>query len=442
MANRNQRKLAAVISLLLSFSILAACSGDTSETAQTEVTSPESTQAAGALSFRITWKEYSGRGEAIQKIVDSYNSQSDGSVTMIGGDEDKAVIEALLTSSPDTVYVLPYRYVQYFSSLGLLADITAEFEGAEELFYPEVWTLGTVDSQVYGIPWLGHSMALLYNKTLLEKAGVDAASITSRDALVAAMDAVEAKTDAKGFGLVGAESNDLSWMVNQFIYGFGSSLVSDDGQTVSINNQNSKEALEFYRDVLGDHAQSTWLDDTSAEVVNYFREQQVAFEILGIWGVTDIQKNGSPFEVGIISLSDIGLCSEVGPMMAAIPAAMSDDTKQAACRFIRYLISMEAQAKIMNGEYSPEHDTYYPFRTPIRLDMANSQIFQSNPDYLSFLEGFQNPSVDVPVPAWQTIKDELYAPGLHQVMRGEIAIDVFLSNIETDGNEILTANQS
>jgi multiple sugar transport system substrate-binding protein len=231
-------------------------------------------------------------------------------------------------------------------------------------------------------------------------------------------------------------------MVNQFIYGFGSSLVSEDGQTVSINNQNSKEALEFYRDVLGDHAQSTWLDDTSAEVVNYFREQQVAFEILGIWGVTDIRKNGSPFEVGIISLSDIGLCSEVGPMMAAIPAAMSDDTKQAAYSFIRYLISMEAQSKIMNGEYSPEHDTYYPFRTPIRLDMANSQIFQSNPEYLSFLEGFKNPSVDVPVPAWQTIKDELYAPGLHQVMSGEISIDDFLNNIETDGNEILTANQS
>ena len=93
--------------------------------------------------------------------------------------------------------------------------------------------------------------------------------------------------------------------------------------------------------------------------------------------------------------------------------------------------------QILNGEYSPEHDTYYPFRTPIRNDMADSLIFRSFPEYLTFIEGFRNPSIDVPVPAWQTIKNELYAPGLHKVMSGELSIDEFLNNIQTEGNKIL-----
>jgi len=33
-------------------------------------------QGSDSLSFRITWKDYSGRGQAIQKIVDAYNQNN------------------------------------------------------------------------------------------------------------------------------------------------------------------------------------------------------------------------------------------------------------------------------------------------------------------------------------------------------------------------------
>ena len=433
------RKIAVIIAFLLCMELTASCTaGSTSLSSDSTSAAYTAEQTETGIPFRITWTDYSGRGEAIQKIVDSYNKSSTGAViSMTGGDEDIHAVKTLLQSDSETIFVLPYRYVQYFGAQGLLADLTSDFKDAESLFYPKLWKLGTVDHVTYGIPWLGHSMCLLYNKTLLEEAGVDPASITSLDALVAAMDAVESKTDAKGIGLVGADGNDISWMVNQFVYGYGSSLVTEDGKAVAVNNKKAKEAIDFYKDTLGKHAQSTWLTDTGTEVMDYFRNQQVAFEIQGIWGVTDIQKNGSPFDVGIISLEDIGLCSEVGPMMLAIPANMNDANKEAAYKFIRYLISTGAQEQIMNGEYSPEHDAYYPFRTPIRIDMADSQIFRSFPEYLTFIKGFENPSIDVPVPAWQTIKDELYAPGLHKVMSGELTADDFLKMIETDGNKIL-----
>lgn len=432
------RKISTLIVLLLFFMFLITYEKEQTATSTDNI--PGRTTIAGStLDFRITWKGYSGRGEAIQTIVDTYNkNHSDGNtILMINGNEDRNTIENLLKSDADTIYVLPYRYVKYFGDKRYLMDLTEDFKNEEELYYPEVWKLGTVEGKSYGIPWLGHSMCLLYNKSILKEAGVDADSINSLDALIRAIELVEEKTDANGIGLVGAASNDVSWMVNQFIYGFGSSLVSDDGTAVTINNEKSKAALNMYKNILGKRAQPTWMNDTAMEVMTYFRNQKVAFEILGIWGVTDIIKNGSPFEVGIISLKDVGLCSEVGPMMLAIPSGMSYETREKAVQFIHYMISKEAQEQLMKGEYSPEHDAYYPFRTPIRIDMADSQIFQIHPEYMNFIEGFQNPSIDTPVPAWQIIKDEIYEAGLHKVMCGEMTIEEFLDMIEAQGTKIL-----
>ena len=369
------------------------------------------------LNFRISWKAYSGRGEAIQKIVTIYNAGNSATrpIVMVSGDEDRASISTLLaTPDSDTILVLPYRYVQYFGARGYLADLSPDFEDDQDLYYPIIWQLGTVEGTAYGIPWMGHSICLLYNKELLAEAGVDAASINSLPSLVQAIEAVEARTDACGIGMVGADHNDVSWMVNQFIYGFGSSLVNEDGTKVTVNNERSRAALEFYKNVLGKHAQPTWVNDTGVEVMNYFRQQKIAFEFQGIWGVSDIEKNGQPFEVGVIALEDIGLCSEIGPMMLSIPASMSADNQAEAIHFIRYLISTEAQEQIMDGEYSPEHDSYYPFRTPIRQDLADSIFPEKYPQYLPFLIGFQQPSIDVPVPKWQIVKDTYYQPELHR----------------------------
>lgn len=405
----------------------------------TTESSTAQTDASSQLSFRITWTDYSGRGQAIQKIVDGYNALSadDKDVVMIGGDENQATIEQMLASNPETVFVLPYRYVQYFGYRGELEDLTSLFTEEKNLFYEKIWQLGTADGKVYGIPWLGHSMCLLYNKTLLEQAGVDAGSITSLDTLVLALEQVGQATNAQGIGLVGAESNDVSWMVNQFIYGFGGSLVDESGKSVVINSPQSADALNFYKNILGPHAQPTWVDDTGVEVMKCFLSQEIAFEIQGIWGITDVQKNGEPFEVGVIPLSRIGLNAEVGPMMLALPAGISEQGKEQAISFIRYMISMDAQQAILNGEYSPEHDEYYPFRTPIRLDMADTAMMRMHPDYQLFIEGFEHPSVDVPVPKWQKVKDDYYQAGLHRVMTGETTIEAFLRWIETEGNRIL-----
>ena len=424
--------LLSMISLVAVF--LISCSG------RKESVVEEPIHEKKQLLLRITWTAYSGRGEAIQKIVDLYNKKNnDGfEILLQGGDEDFKTIEGLLVGkSPEMIYVLPYRYVKHFGDENKLEDFSKEFQKEEELFYPELWNLGKINGRIYGIPWVGHSICLIYNQDLLRKGGVEGTSIKSLDSLVKALERVEGKTNAKGIGLVGANHNDISWMVNQFVYGYGSSLVDVSGTKVAINNEKSKEAIRFYKDVLGKYAQPSWINDTGVEVLEHFRKQKIAFEFQGVWGVADNEKNGNNFPVGVINLEDIGLYSEVGPMMLSIPSNMSHEKKEAAIKFIKFMISKEAQEKIMDGEYNPEHDTYYPFRVPVRKDLSDNVVFEKYPKYLPFLKGFKRPSIDVPVPKWQTIKDEYYAPGLHQVMNEEISIDDFLNKIEVEGNKIL-----
>lgn len=59
------------------------------------------------------------------------------------------------------------------------------------------------------------------------------------------------------------------------------------------------------------------------------------------------------------------------------------------------------------------------------------------PDLEVFLEGFEKPSIDVPVAMWQSIKGDYYAPGLHMVMLEEMSVDKFLQDIQDRGNELL-----
>lgn len=391
------------------------------------------------LYFRITWADYSGRGVAIQQVVDIYNNQNEKyRIVLQSGDEDFDTInELILDDEHKTIYVLPYRFVKYFGSQDKLVDLSAEFVDEVELFYPDLWNLGIVDDKVYGIPWVSHSICLIYNKNILDLAGVNPEEINSLDTLVNALRLVEEKTDAFGIGLVGANHNDISWMVNQFIYGFGSSLVDETGMNVMINNSKSIEAISFYKDVLGQYAQPTWLEDTGVEIMNYFREQKLAFEFQGVWGITDIEKNGRLFETGIINLNSIGLSPEVGPLLLSIETEMTKEDEEEALKFIRYMISVDAQEEIMKGEYSPEHDAYYPFRVPARNDLINSLVFIENPQYIPFTIGFENPSIDVPTAKWQTIKNEIYAIGLHSVMTNSLSIEDFLKQVETEGNLIL-----
>lgn len=391
------------------------------------------------LTFRITWDAYSGRGDAINEIVKRYNdSQNKVIVNMISGNEDMQEIETLLSSEDcPEVMVLPYRHLQELGKEEKLLTFDNVFTTEMVYFEDSIVNMSKVDNQLFGVPWIGHTMALIYNKNILDEAGVDPFNITNFDELEQALIRVESNTTSSGIGLVGANHHDISWMTSQFIYSFGGSLVNEEKNEVIINSPESMDALNYYINILGAHAQDGWEYDNGEDVMEHFRNQEVAFEIQGPWGITDIWKAGDPFEVGAISFARFEAYSEVGLLMLTIPNSIASEKKESAIDFIRFMIQIDSLEQILDGEYIAKYDEYYPFRIPIRKDMSNNDFFIRYPYFNEFVLGFEYPSINTPIPKWNTIHDNWYLSSLHEVVIGNMTIEEFLQYIQSEGNKLI-----
>ncbi len=380
------------------------------------------------LEFRITWDVYSGRGDAINAIVQQFNEEHKYiNVTLVSGNENREeVLEELNKASID-IYMVPYRFLKDDEINPLLHEVKEDFENEWAFYYDAVLEMTGDDNHKYGVPWIGHSMAIIYNKSLVKEAGVNPEEWLSYTDLLQACEAVTANTDKKALGLVGANHHDVTWMVNQFIYTFGGELIDCDENEVLINSQESVAAIDFYKNKLGIHAQEGWENHTGVDVMEAFGNGEIAFEIQGPWGVSDIWKRGYPFNVGVLPLSRIGMYSEVGPMMLTIPESV--EYKEESVTFIKYMIEVEHLEQIMDGEYVPKYDAYYPFRVPIRQDMQDSDFFRKYPEFLAFIEGFKRPSINTPCDQWAKIQEDQYAELLNDIMTGKRSIEAGLEEV-------------
>ena len=443
MEEKKNRKKAALIGMLFLITVCGCSGGQDAQTVKGA--KALETQEEYCLKLYIPWSVSSERGVAMQKIVDLYNTENKSEYQVILL-EDNGINEGNIQDIPldgtADVYIMPHEYVQYLGERGELEDLTNGIQSEKEYFEDDLWNLGVVSGRNYGVPWAGYSMALIYNRDILMEAGVDAAKIQNSEDLVEACAKVEENTRAFGIGLVGAECDDLSWMVNQFIYGYGGQIVSSNGTETNINSPEARHAVSFYKNVLGLYAQPSWKNDTGVDVMTAFRNGQIAFEIQSLWGINDISPEEKHFELGVIPLRQIGLKSEVRTLMLAVPAGLEVKKKRAASLFMEYMVSETGQLKIMEGEYRRDLEEYCPFRLPLRKGIAECEGFQQYSRYRIFLDGFTNPSIDVPVPVWNNVKQEVYLREMHRCLNDEISIDDMLLKVQTQGMEIMVKEKN
>lgn len=389
------------------------------------------------LKFRITWATDSGRGKAISKIVEEFNKENPNiHVTLVGGSEDIQELTTMFTSQdvPDVVQ-LPYRYTQKFGSEGLLLESNDELKKETSNFYDSIIKLGQVNGKTYGIPWIGHAIGLVYNKDLFAKAGLDPEKApTTWDELSSYSKIIEEKTGVKGLALVSKEGGDLNWLFAQFIYQNGGKIVNEDG-TIALNSPEAIEAINFYKELLK-YSAGTVGETDGKGVMQLFKEGKAAMEIQGPWGVTDIWKAGNPFKVGTAKLpkGKVGAFAEVGPHMLTIPATVDAKKMDAINKFIQFMVSKKGSEMIMLGEYDEATKASYPFRVPIRKDMADVEYFKQHPEFLPFIEGLNEPSIEVPTPAYAQVREEIAIPAFAKILQGKMTTEAAVKEIQEKGN--------
>jgi ABC-type glycerol-3-phosphate transport system substrate-binding protein len=151
-----------------------------------------------------------------------------------------------------TVMMVPYTEPRGLIARGQVADITAEFTEVDSFGTIREQLLDNVkdpDGNIYGVPINAYSVALIYNRTLFEEAGLDPdAPPTTWAEVREAAQAITEATGEPGYAQMTTD-NTGGWMLSALTYSFGGAIQEPDGDAyrAAFNDQPTKDALEFLR---------------------------------------------------------------------------------------------------------------------------------------------------------------------------------------------------
>jgi multiple sugar transport system substrate-binding protein len=436
-----------ILVLAGAMTFVSACSSKPDSSSPDAAAPADNTGKVTNISMQIAWASDSGRGKAIREILDEFEKKNaDVKVEMLGGVQygSKLLTQILSGKAPEVLQV-NYGDVKSLAPQGAFEDLSKTFGSEKANYEPEIWKLSEDGGKLYGMPWLGHTIQLIYNKTLFEKAGIKSPPKTWDELYDAAKKLTvdtngDGKPDQYGIGLAGKQGPDLSWMFGMFAAQGGAKLVKEanGGHEVAINSPKGQKALEFYTKLMKETAPPDSLNKDGGAIMADFRNQVVAMELQGPWGVSDVWKTGGKFETGVaeVPAGPAGKATEVTAYLLSVPTGVEGDKLKAANKLIQFLTSKPAQEMIMKGEKGDD-GKYYPFRIPIRKDMGDTQYYKDHPEFLVYQEGLKYPFTLVPIPQWAQVSDEIYQNALNQAVSGSISAAQALKMVEDKGNEII-----
>ncbi len=166
-----------------------------------------------------------------------------------------------------------------------LDDVATALKLSEADFASIAWNGGLYNGQRYGIPLDIHPAGLFYNKTVMEKAGLDPAKPpTTGDELMTMLDTLKSK------GVQGMWTSALSVYngptAHMLTYQYGAKMVNDDGMSVGWADDGGVKAIQWYKDLItnGYSPKNAAADGDFVSISN----NKSAFMFNGPWNTTPL----------------------------------------------------------------------------------------------------------------------------------------------------------
>ena len=368
-----RKKLLAVVLAAAMAVCLMACGGSSSGSA---ASTGEGSGAASGEGIRLL----NGKPEIdtqLKNLAAKYKEETGKVVNVetIGGDtnasdELKKMYQA--DNMPD-IFVIEANQAANWD--GLLADLTGE-AWTEDTDYELVdEKMGTI-----GFPYTVEATALAYNAEILEKAGVDPASLTSPAAWQKAVETLDSKKDELGLTAVFgwcAEPANLGWSSGTHVFAqyLDAGLAQDDTTYIDLLNDGGKIDEARMKDfaafvgMMNKYSDPTLLiDGTYDNQVAGFAAGKYAFVTQGNWingGVT-----GSPDYTGwAMGFAPYAFEDGIDTIIAGPPSfwtVYSDGDVDGAKAFLQWVSDDSAQEILVNeaGLISPFKDCSFVAADP------------------------------------------------------------------------------
>jgi N,N'-diacetylchitobiose transport system substrate-binding protein len=210
-------------------------------------------------------------------------------------------------SEDGTVDVLELGNTQTpgFANTGGLADLT---DIRDDLGYDE-WYEGSLasvefDGELYAVPWYTANRAVVYDKDIWDEAGITELP-TNRDEWVAALETIEANTDAEPIYLPGQ-----SWaLLSTFIWDEGGDYAVQDGDEWkgSVNTPEAEAGMAFYKELQSFSSSPTDNDEASPQQATEVIPQSEIASWIGLpWevdgAVTALEEAGRSANLGVFPI--------------------------------------------------------------------------------------------------------------------------------------------
>lgn len=232
-----------------------------------------------------------------------------------------------------------------FAALGYLAPL----EGTRALeapgdFLPTPAASGRYAGKTYAVPQVTDTLALIYNKSLLKRAGHDTPPATVDDLKKVALD-VRKKTGAGGVGL-----NVDSYYLLPFIYGEGGDLLDASQKKITVDSPQAVAGVRRVTDLISSGAApKPTVQDSFQNVQTAFKDGKVAMMYNGPWSMVDDYK-GKAFK----DRSNLGVAPvPAGSVRAGSPTGGHDYAVYAGSKnlaasyeFVRFMDSARSQVAV------------------------------------------------------------------------------------------------
>lgn len=339
--------LAGIAALAL---VLAACGNDSGDSDNTDT---DTNTDATSIEADLTWWDTSdpdNEAPAYDDLIKKFNEEYPDitikhEIVPFDQTQNKFKTAAESGSGAPDILRAEVAWTPEFASLGYLYALDGT-EALDNNFAETPLSSNVYDGSTYGVPQVTDTLGLMYNKSLFEKAGIEAAPTTWAEVQSAA----EAlKSEAKVDGIY---INSGGYFLLPFLYGEGADIVDADAQTITVNSPEAVAGIQTAQDLVKSGAAvKPVANDPYGTMMTLFKEGKVGMIINGPWevaAIADDPKFGGIENLGVapVPAGSAGQGAPVGGHNYVVWSGMDEEKADAATAFINFMSSAESEAFI------------------------------------------------------------------------------------------------
>ncbi|WP_421758941.1 ABC transporter substrate-binding protein [Devosia sp.] len=335
------------------------------------------------ITFSYLWG--GAEGQALEQIVADFNASQDKIVVKGVSSPDMTKQLASMSSSKGAFDISDNfaSNIASWANQGILQPLN-DFNIDTADFPESVMQQLVVDGQLYSVPIATHNFQLIYNKKLLDEAGV-----TPPTTMAELADAIKklTKVDASGnVTQLGLGLTDVSAGLKTLGYAFGGDWNRDGKPTPT--DENFIKGVQFYYDNVVAPVTPAAYNKFVAGFGPYMSDQdsfkmgKIAMVFDGEWRSKFNTEAGMDWGVVPVPGETPELLGSTWVDVSTIFIPTNSPNKEAAAEFLKYLISPPAMEKF----------SHVLANLPGRLSLTESATYDDLPNFKVWLDALKSPN--------------------------------------------------